>query len=110
MHHPRFILRDDLGLCQLKEKDERVLQSLTQALEFLVSSKGNFISFSTSTNMDRESLKWGFRTQRCSFVRVSYITRLVCDKRKTFPIVSIKNRVNEKDNEFLTANENKKKR
>jgi len=37
--------------------------------------KENFVSFSTSTNMDRESLKWGFRAQRCSFVRVSYISQ-----------------------------------
>lgn len=39
--------------------------------------KENFVSFSMDNDRDRESFKWGFLAQRCSFAHVSYITRLV---------------------------------
>jgi len=28
-------------------------------------------------NIDRESVKWGFLAQRCSFVHVSYISHVI---------------------------------
>lgn len=73
-HHPHFNI--GLGSMSIK-KTKGELQSLIQALlEFLGSSKKDFVSFSTVRVIkwifNYSNLTLGFFSQRCSFVRLSY--------------------------------------
>lgn len=64
---------------------------LSNPWNFLDLQNEDFVSCSMSTYMDCE---WGFLAQRCSFVRLLYILyHETCDKRKTFPLGSVCERV-----------------
>jgi len=67
---------------------------LSSPRNFLNFKNENLVSLSTNNDIDRESFKWGFLAQKCSFVRVSYITyQKTCDKRKVFTLRPVCERV-----------------
>ena len=86
-HYPCIvlILIDNLSLCQLK-RQKKSYKALSRPCNFLDLQKENFISFNTVQEMicivNHSNWKWGYLPQRCSFVRVSYITNIVIRKKK----------------------------